>query len=190
MKGLKTKKQIIKKAIELFYKNGFANTSIRDIVREVGITNSTVYLYFKSKEELLYTIIYEIGETLLNELNQAISNNNDPLSALKEMIYRQVCLIKSRRMEIKIYLEEQYQLNEEYKEKALKQHRKIYDLYYNTIVNLKKKGLLRDVDPTVATFSIFALMNWSYRWFKEEGRLTIEDIANEIISIFFNGILK
>jgi hypothetical protein len=34
------------------------------------------------------------------------------------------------------------------------------------------------------------MMNWAYRWFRDGGRLSIEDVAREIISLFFSGIFK
>ena len=39
-------------------------------------------------------------------------------------------------------------------------------------------------------FANFGMINWVYRWFKEDGEMTIEEVADVIIRIFFNGILK
>ena len=181
---------IVKKSTDLFYNYGFVKASVRDIVRAVGVTNSTLYIHFKNKEEILYKIINDIGATLLQELRAAINRSNDPIKCLREMIFAQVCLMKEKRKEIKIYIEEQYQLPPKLRRKALKQHRQIYDLYYNKVCELKQKGLIRDIDTTVATFGIFAMMNWAYRWFRNSGRLSIEEVAENIISVFFSGIFK
>jgi AcrR family transcriptional regulator len=43
-KKFDVEEKILEKSIDLFYKHGFVKASIRDIVKEVGITNSTVYL--------------------------------------------------------------------------------------------------------------------------------------------------
>jgi AcrR family transcriptional regulator len=190
MKKSDTKKRILKKAVDLFYQHGFVKASIRDIVRAVGVTNSTVYIHFKNKDEILYSIIEDIGSTLLEELRKANERHDDPLDCLREMIFRQVCLIKEKRKEIKIYMEEQYQLPIPLRKQSLQQHRAIYDLYRQRIRQLEGKGVLREVNDTVMAFSIFAMMNWAYRWFKEKGDLSIEDVAGDIIQIFFSGILK
>ena len=190
MKISKRKAEIVEKATDLFYKHGFVKASIRDIVKAVGITNSTVYIHFKNKDEILYYIIENIGAALLKEIRSGIEAHDDPVECLREMIFRQVCLIKEKRKEIKIYMEEQYQLPTILRKRALKQHRQIYDIYYNMICKIKKKGLIRDIDETVMTFSVFAMMNWSYRWFEEEGRLSIEEVAEDIIRVFFGGIFK
>ena len=190
MKKSDTKKRILKKAVELFYLHGFVKASIRDIVRAVGVTNSTVYIHFKNKDEILYCIIEDIGSTLLEELKKANDSHEDPVDCLREMIFRQVCLIKEKRKEIKIYMEEQYQLPTALRKQSLEQHRRIYDLYGQKILQLEKKGVLREMNETVMAFSVFAMMNWAYRWFKEKGDLTIEDVAGDIIQIFFSGIFK
>jgi len=189
MKKSNTKEKILEKAIDLFYEHGFVKASIRDIVRSVGITNSTVYIHFKNKDEILFSIIEEIGSILLQELHTVIEEYDDPVECLREMIFRQVCLIKEKRKEIKVYMEEQYQLPTTLRKESIKHHRQIYDIYYNKISEIHDKGLYCEIDKTVTTFCIFAMMNWAYRWFRDNGKLSIEEIAEHIIRIFFNGIL-
>jgi TetR/AcrR family transcriptional regulator, cholesterol catabolism regulator len=190
MKISKRKTEIIEKAIDLFYRHGFVKASIRDIVKAVGINNSTIYNHFKNKDEILYDILNDIGSILLKELRGGIEAHEDPVECLREMVYRQVCLMREKRKEIKIYMEEQYQLPTVLRKRVLNQHRQIYDIYYKTIYQIKELGLTRDIDETVMTFAIFAMMNWSYRWFKDDGRLPIEKVAEDIIQIFFGGIFK
>jgi AcrR family transcriptional regulator len=192
VKRTNTKNKILRKAADLFYEHGYVKASIRDIVRAVGVTNSTVYIHFKNKDEILYSIIEEIGSTLMERLREVSESHDDPIDCLREMIFSQVCLVKKKRKEIKIYMEEQYQLPTILRKKALKQHREIYDLYYNKICKItdKYEEFVREIDKTVMTFGIFAMMNWSYRWFRDNGRLSIEEVAEDITRIFFSGIFK
>lgn len=190
MKRSNTKKKILKKATELFYEHGFVKASIRDIVRAVGVTNSTVYIHFRNKDEILYSIIEDIGSTLIEELQKVVSTHVDPIMCLREMIFRQVCLIKEKRKEIKIYVEEQYQLPPALRKKALAQQRQIFDIYHSKIGELKEKGFTNEVDQTVVSFCIFATMNWAYRWFRDRKRLSIEEVAEDMIRILFSGILR
>jgi TetR/AcrR family transcriptional regulator, cholesterol catabolism regulator len=186
-----TKKRILEKATDLFYEHGFVKASIRDIVKAVGVTNSTVYIHFKNKDEILYSIIEDIGATLLRELHAVCESNDDPVQCLREMIFRQVCLVKDKRKQIKIYLDEQNQLPSPLRNMALKQHRAIYEVYHKKITELVRKSHVRNkIDEAVMTFSVFAMINWAYRWFRESERLSIEEIAEVIIRIFFGGILK
>jgi len=192
MKYHDTKNLILEKALDLICEHGFVKASIRDIVKAVNVTNSAVYVHFKNKDEILYTIIEEIGSSLLETLSSVIKVHEDPLVCLYHMIFAQVCLLKTNRKGVKIYLEEQYQLPEQLRKQARKQHRDIYNLYYNKLceIEIKKPGVLRNIDKTVATFSIFAIMNWAYRWYREDGELSLENVAEQLIDIFFHGILS
>jgi len=185
--------KILEKSIDLFYRHGFVKASIRDIVKEVGITNSTVYLYFKHKDEILFNVIFNIGSELLRELRTVIEKQSDPVECLRAMIFRQVCFSTETDnwKKVKIFLEEQYQLPHYLRKKALEQHRQIYDLYYSKICEIERMGSLdKKVDKTAITFGIFAMMNWVYRWFNPKGRLSVEKVAENVIDIFLNGILK
>ncbi|MCD6533729.1 MAG: TetR family transcriptional regulator [Deltaproteobacteria bacterium] len=186
----KRKAEIIDKATELFFNQGYVGASIRDIVKAVGITNSTVYLYFKNKDEILFYIIIDIGSVLLKELQGVIDTYDDPVECLRMMIRKQICLVTEKRKEIKIYMEEQYQLPADLRRKAHEQHRRIYDVYFNVISRIEEKELARNIDKAVMTFSVFAMMNWVYRWYKDDSGLALEEISGNIIDLYFGGILK
>ena len=70
------------------------------------------------------------------------------------------------------------------------QHRQIYDLYFHQICDLEEKGFLKEADNTVITFSIIAMMNWIYRWFDQNGPLSIEQVIEDVIKITLTGILR
>ena len=67
-----TKNLIIKKSILFFARNGFAGTKISDLSKHIGIAQGTIYIYFKSKEEL-YDEIFAISDRIAE---------NDKLSML------------------------------------------------------------------------------------------------------------
>ena len=58
-----TKNLIIKKSILYFARNGFAGTKISDLSKHIGIAQGTIYIYFKSKEEL-YSEIFSISDRI------------------------------------------------------------------------------------------------------------------------------
>jgi AcrR family transcriptional regulator len=188
MKKPDTKRKIIRKAIDLFYRDGFVKASIRDIVQAVGVTNSTVYIYFKNKDEILFSIIDDIGSRLLELHSEAIEEHDDPLDCLRAMIRNQILLVNERRKEVKIYVEEQYQLSAAYRKKSGDHQRHVFQLIYGKICEAEDKGLLRNIDKHVVTFCIFGMINWTYRWVKNNGRLSIEEVADQILNLLFGGI--
>lgn len=183
--------KILDTATELFAEHGFVKASIRDIAKKVKGSNSCLYVYFKNKDEILFRIITDVGAELIHALKGVVSENPDPVECLKKMIFTQVLFSMNAPKKMKIYLEEQYQLPPALKERALKQHREIYDLYYGALCALEREGLVyENIDKTVITFGVFSNMNWVYRWLNPAGPLSVEEVAKHIITMLLRSILK
>lgn len=163
---------------------------MREIARVAKITLSTTYNHFENKDDILYTIIMQIGSDLLEKMDQATDGKEPGIDVLSALIMTQLCLIEQRSKEIKIYLEEQYQLPPKLRTIVLAQHRTVYNRYYEQIDEIAEAGLLKDVNKTVVTFSIVAMINWAYRWFRPDGFLSMEMVAQNIIGLCLDGILK
>ena len=58
-----------------------------------------------------------------------------------------------------------------------------------TLDELARSGRLRDVNPTVATFSLFGTLLWLPRWFRPDGRLTNEQVIASMTDIACGGLL-
>jgi hypothetical protein len=68
--------------------------------------------------------------------------------------------------------------------------RSYVELVRGTLVDLETRGRLREVDPTVAAFSLLGMILWLPRWFRQNGRLTQEQVAREITEIALAGLLR
>ena len=62
------RKKIIDKAWELFAKNGYEETKVEDITKDLGISKGSFYTYFATKEELLYEILGKIKKEVIENL--------------------------------------------------------------------------------------------------------------------------
>jgi len=77
---------ILESAKMLFSKRGFYNTSIADITKETGLPVGSIYTYFKSKEEIVKTIVEEGWIDLRQRLFEAIAKHERPQEKLKVII--------------------------------------------------------------------------------------------------------
>ena len=66
------RKKIVDKAWELFAKNGYKETKVEDITKDLGISKGSFYTYFATKDELLY----EVLGTIKKEINRNLENIN------------------------------------------------------------------------------------------------------------------
>ena len=191
MKQNDSRERLIRAGIDLFYKKGYPNTTIRDIGEKASISTSVIYHYFKDKEEVLFEIIQIAGDDLFRLLNNIIEEEKEPVKCLEKMIKAHMvdwCL--KRKKESKIIVMDDAWLTRERRKINIESQRKLYSLYKERLVELRKKGLIIDADLTVLCFSIFGIVAQSIRWFNEKGSLSKEEVAQNVINILFNGILK
>ncbi|WP_160690407.1 TetR/AcrR family transcriptional regulator [Clostridium sp. C2-6-12] len=80
-----TSDKIFYTSFRLFLENGYEATNIRDICKEVGVKASTIYFYYKSKQDLFFYIYDDIRNDYLTHLLSIEKLNND--SSLKDKLY-------------------------------------------------------------------------------------------------------
>lgn len=84
--GIESRKKIFNSATKVFSEYGYAKASMRMIAKEAGISIGGLYLYFKNKDELYFTLIKSRFEEITRLTTEALRGINDPSEALKEFI--------------------------------------------------------------------------------------------------------
>lgn len=79
------REKIIDKAWELFAKNGYEETKVEDITRELGVSKGSFYTYFETKDELLYEILGKIKKKIVEAL-ETINTNQKPEKILEDYV--------------------------------------------------------------------------------------------------------
>lgn len=82
MRKSTAKDAIVRTAARLFYRQGYSNTGINQIIEEAGITKSTLYQQFRSKEDLLIYYLQETGNTTLKTLTEAAASAETPVEKI------------------------------------------------------------------------------------------------------------
>lgn len=77
------KEEILKVAQELFYEHGFEKTPINAIILGAGIAKGTFYHYFKSKEDLLFSMVDNLVEKIIDSFSGIVENER--LSAVEKL---------------------------------------------------------------------------------------------------------
>jgi len=113
------KKQLImEKALELFARQGFEATSIKQITDYCGISKGAFYLSFKSKDELILTLIDHFMIQITSDIDYIVKNTKDDEKLLYEFYYTTFHTFYQRSDFAKILIKEQLQtLNQELIEK-------------------------------------------------------------------------
>jgi len=183
------REQIIAAAIHVFFEQGYEGASLRDLAGRVGINKATVYHYFASKEEILNHIVAKVGDGLLDGVRHAAHSTDDPLAALETMIRFQIGYMEDHLEEVKVLVEEKKSLNAELCHTTRDTESAILQLYKNSLERCRERGLVRPVNITTAAFGILGQINWLYHWYRPDGPLTIQELADQVVALLFHGLL-
>ncbi len=186
-----TRSDLLHAATNLFYLKGYQETTIREIGQKANISNSIIYHYFKNKEEMLFEIIQVASQDLVNALVEIQQRVKDPIECLKEMLTTHMVLwCLRRKKEAKIVVADDYFLTGKRREGNRNIQREIYRLYMVKLEELHEMGHLEHLDLTVLAFTLFGTISSFFKWYRDGGPLSKEDVAQNVIAIVFNGILK
>jgi AcrR family transcriptional regulator len=185
----KRRAQILEKAAHLFCVQGYDSTSMSDIADAVGITKAGLYYFVESKEHLLY-LITDYGLDLLDEtVVKPLDGIKEPKELLRQLIVYHVHMVIHRPREVTIILHERTGLTGTYREKILKRKKAYIEFVRGILTELQEQGVVQAVDATAATFFLLGSMNWIYQWYKEDGRLSEEDLVRNLTDLFSKGFL-
>lgn len=79
--------EIIIAARAVIFSKGIENLTVREIAKELKITNAALYKHFKSKNEIISLLIDDIEENLLSAIQRAADKIDDPLQKLESIFY-------------------------------------------------------------------------------------------------------
>ena len=184
------RKAILERAAQLFCDHGYEATSMQQVAAACGLTKAGLYHHVESKEALLATIM-DYGMDVFDEQVYAqVVDIADPVERLKACMGKNVRLCtRGWSREITVVLHEHATLKSE-AGKSIDARKKRYVRFLETsFAEAIERGLLRKVDPTIAAFSFLGMVLWIYKWFRTDGRLSDDQIADGMIDLFFHGLL-
>lgn len=195
MKYMNRHEEIYFEAAKLFNKKGFASTSMNDIAAAVGITKAGLYYFVKGKEDLLNTIITYSMDRFVAEVVEPAQQEPDPVARLMLMVRLHVHNVGSSQWEggnpLTIIVSETVGLGEENLKPINSIKRRYLELIRSTLIELRESGELADgIDITAAAFGIVGMVLHMPRWFRLDGRLSLDTVADSFVNIALGGVLK
>src|SRR5437588_2038845 len=91
------RQQIVEAATAVMARRGYTNTSMKQIAAEIGVAQSLLHYYFRSKEELLVEVVAHVDREFEREWRQAIGRREDPLARMAAAMDRVAEMTVERR---------------------------------------------------------------------------------------------
>ena len=181
---------ILRAAIRVFANNGYFNSKVADIAREAGVADGTVYLYFKSKEEILHSIFDRSMEKALADAKKQLVDITDAREKL-----RRIALLHLERLGADRDLAVVFQVELRGSTKFMEEFSAAGFAEYLGLIRLtleegQQAGVFRkELNAKVVAKILFgALDEMATNWILSKRRYKLAPMADQVLDIFLNGV--
>lgn len=152
--------RILAAAVQVFAKNGFYATRVSEVAKAAGVADGTIYLYFKSKDELLVSLFEDRVEKLLAYMREELPKQGTAPEKLRRVIELQLGLLEGERdlaEVITIILRQSTKLMKEY---AAPKFTSYLDAIARVVADGQKSGDFRDdISPHLVARATFGALD-------------------------------
>ena len=184
-----TKSRIVSAAWQLFYRYGYDNTTIDDIVEASNTSKGSFYHYFESKDALLGSLSYLFDEKY-EELMENLDPELDPLEKLIR-INRELFLMIENTVSVTL-LSQLFstQLVTKGEKHLLEPDRTYYRLLRQIAIEGQQKGLFRkdlSINDIMRAYAMFE-RGMMYDWCLSSGNYSLMQYSQQILPLFLKGL--
>jgi TetR/AcrR family transcriptional regulator, fatty acid metabolism regulator protein len=181
---------ILRSAIKVFAGRGYFNSKVADIAGEAGIADGTVYLYFKSKDEILHSIFDRAMAEFIAEGRRELAAIDDPVERLRRVARLHLeKLGADRNMAVvfQIELRGSTKFMEEFSAAGFAEY---LEIIRRTIEDGQAHGRFRgDIKSITAAKILYgALDEMVTNWILSKRSYQLAPMADEVLKIFLGGI--
>ena len=184
---------ILRTSARIFAEKGYHSTTMRDISRETRVSLAGLYYYCKSKDELLFLIQDNCFGRVLDRLEERLKETSQPVEKLRLVIENHLSFFAANMAEMKVLSHEADSLAGEMRAHVSgkkQQYTKLVRRILSEVQSQQTPGDARSkIDLTVATYALFGMMNWIYNWFDPGGKLSVNDLVDNVTRLFLSGFL-
>ncbi|NMP23231.1 helix-turn-helix transcriptional regulator [Sulfobacillus sp. DSM 109850] len=168
-------------AAELFAEKGFRATTVRDIAEEAGVLSGSLYAHIDTKEDLYLEIVRRAADDFSRAVRPWADAGLAPAEKLGRMIRAHLEVIGASRAWARVYLDDDNQLSDATRRQA-RQLRRDYERWWDQVLEEgMASGAFQVPDETMARLFILSALNGMIRWFRPDGRLTAEQVAEAYV---------
>jgi TetR/AcrR family fatty acid metabolism transcriptional regulator len=182
---------ILKAATRVFARHGYFNAQVADLARQAGVAAGTVYLYFRSKDDLLASIFERVMRDARAEARAALQDIDDPIARLQTLARLHLDRL-GRDRDLAIVFQVELRQSTKFMERLSSTHLREYlGLMRDTIADAQAKGLFRrDVNPTIAAKVVFgALDEMATNWILSKRKYSLVSEAEAVMDLLVNGLV-
>ena len=189
MKSTNVVDRVTAAALDLFATQGYATTSVQQIVEAAGVTKGAMYHYFQSKDDLLFAIYDRMLSLQKAHLDRIVAAGG-PV----EDVVRAVCVDVVETSidflpEGTVFFRSMHMLTEPRLKEVTRRRREYHDEFATLLERGQNEGVFRtDVPRSVLIAHFFSDVHYLSHWYSPAGPEGKTEVAEQLTELFLRGI--
>ena len=180
---------ITRAAVDLFSTQGFANTSVQQIVEAAGVTKGAMYHYFESKDDLLFSVYERMLSLQMNHLEEIVARGNPTAQTLHDVCVDVVVTSVDFLPEGTVFFRSVHMLSEPRQKEVTRRRRQDPDVFAGLIERGQEEGLYRtDIPRAVLVAHFFSDIHYLSTWYSPDGAEDKDVLARQLTDLFLVSI--
>lgn len=179
------RERILRAAEALFDAQGYANTTIEQIVQKLGVTKPFVYYYFRNKQEIFETLSWAPTVACFTAMDFAEDDDRPAHVKACEGIDRLIrATLEHHPAAFFPYREPQV-----YRPEYMAAQKQLANHFYDRLCALleagRKDGMFVFNDAKITALAACSLPGFLYNWYRPDGRLSADEVAQELSALAY-----
>jgi AcrR family transcriptional regulator len=186
------RKEILSAAEKVFAAKGFFSTTMSEIAEAAEFGTGTLYKYFKSKEELYFTLIDEKVEELHRLVKAELSQKTSTMERIKKVLGLQFEFIEKNRNFFRIYISERSRFEWNVKDDFGKGIHDKMVAYIKILAQVIREGVkggeFKPIDPMDSAHALVGIVNsFVFEWLISPEPYPLISKMDTVLEIFLRG---
>jgi len=187
------REEILLAAAKVFAAKGFFLTTMSDIAREAEFGTGTLYKYFRSKEELYFTLIDEKVEEINCLVKDELSQGNPAVERIKKALELQFEFFERNRDFFRIYISERNRFEWTVKDELGKGLHEKMVAYINILAEVMRQGIERNEFRSMSSLdlahALVGIVNsFVFEWMISRESYPLVSKVDRVLDIFLGGV--
>lgn len=184
-----TRDDILQSAAQVFRQKGFHGASMADIAEAVQLQKASLYHHFGSKQEILLELLDRALEMVTARMAEVLTQAIPPAEKLRHAMRVYLTTLSEQGDLVSVLLLEFRSLEPEFYARHIPNRDRFEQMWREVIQQGVQSGAFHCESVSMTARALLGAMNWTVTWYRRDGAMTMEQIADTFADLFLDGLL-
>ena len=188
--AVSTREQLLRAAAHLFREQGFHGTSVAEVASAAGITKSSFYHHFASKQALLAEILTDTVSRVTPAVEAIAQADLPAVERLRAAARCHVVELIHDQDKVACFVEEGRFLAPDYRDAFVAARDQYEQLFRRILEDGVRSGEFRPVSVRLAGLAVLGMCNSVVHWYQPSGQLDVDTVAGQFADLAVKSLLS